>query len=441
MRQIQLAVTDDRREAVVEFLEGEDIDFITTRGTGPTAESWIVEFPLPTDAVGDVLEELEGAGIDEDDYVVVGTVEAAMTPHSEELMERYASNFDPIARPELRSKSRDLTYDPRSYYAMITISAVIAAVGLLTDSPAVIVGSMVIAPVVGPILTTGVGAVTDDRTMVTDSLVMQAGGLAVTMLVAAAVGYAFRAAFLVPPMLDVTSVESVSVRMAPDVVSVLVGLVAGAAAAYSLATKGPTALIGVMIAAALIPTAAAVGIGVVWGYPLAALGALVLLVATTVAINVGVLGILWSFGYRPSSDAESLAGLVPSRVIVASLLVLFVAVGGTVALATADHGAFERSTNRAVHDVLEEPRYSGLTLAGTTIQYGGPSPLTEPRSVTVVLGRSPGASYPDLAADVADRIRAESGEDVSVRVQFVTYQQSTRADGNATSRVRGHPVG
>ena len=432
MRLIRLSVGEKRRDAVVDVLHSENIDYVTTRGGGATKGSWVLEFPLPTDAVGDVLDMLREAGVDDDDYLVVSTAEAAMTPHSDDLMNRYASTFDPLSRPEIRSKARDLSFDSRSYYAMVGLSAVIATVGLLTGSAAVIVGSMVIAPLVGPILTLGVGTVTDDRSMVVDSLRMQASGLVVTVVTAALAGYLLQFVFLVPPGLDVTSVQSISSRAAPDLMSVGVGLLAGCAAAYSLATKGPTALIGVMIAAALIPTAAGVGIGIVWGDPVVAIGALLLLVATVVAINAGVLGVLWSFGYRPARTVNSLRDAVPSRTVVASLVVLFVVVGGAVTVGTYGHWTFETATNHAVNDALEEPRYDQLGVISTRPQYGGPTPLDDPKSVTVVLSTPSRESYPNLADAIRNRIQERTGDAVAVRVRFVRYQTS-RGEAASTS--------
>src|SRR5699024_490287 len=117
-----------------------------------------------------------GAGLD-DDYIVVLSAENASTPHIEDLQDQYANDYDPLRLPELRSKARDQSQDPLSYAAMIFLSAIIAAAGLFVSSPAILIGSMVIAPLVGPVLTATVGAVTGDRPMLVDSIRIQALGL------------------------------------------------------------------------------------------------------------------------------------------------------------------------------------------------------------------------------------------------------------------------
>ena len=137
MRLVRALVTDENREPIIEVLQEKNIDFVTS-GAGNSAGSSLVEFPVPADGLGDVLDATREAGLN-DEYVVILNAENAVTPHTEDLQERYATDFDPLRPPELRSKARNLSQDPASYAAMIFLSAVIAALGLLVDSPAILV--------------------------------------------------------------------------------------------------------------------------------------------------------------------------------------------------------------------------------------------------------------------------------------------------------------
>ena len=422
MRHIQIRVPNEQVESITTALGEKDIDFIVLEGVDETADSRIVEFPLPTDGVGDILDTIRSAGIDEETYTVIGSAEAAMSPHNELLMNRYASDFDPLSRPELRSKARDLSRDFSSYFAMITLSAVIATAGLLASSPAVIVGSMVIAPFVGPILTAGVGSVTDDREMLVDSLLLQGGGVVVSIVAATLFSYALRRAYLVPRSMDILAIDAIASRIAPNFLAVTVGLVAGAVAAYALATKGPTALVGVMISAALIPAAATVGIGITWGYPLVALGTLLLLVSTVIAINAGVLTVLWILGYRPTASNPSvLPNSVPAKNIVVVLVLLFGVFGAPVGVVTYQHATFERTVNQTVNDVLEQSEYSGLRVVGIQPQYGGYAPFSSQKTVSITLSHPAGRSYSGLSDTLERRISQATGYDVSIRLQTTTY--------------------
>ena len=427
MRLVRALVTEENREPVVDALREKDIDFVASGADDPAGSS-ILEFPVPTDGLGDVLDATREAGLD-DEYVVVLNAENAITPNSETLWDRYATDYDPLRPPELRSKARDLSQDPLSYTAMVFLSAAIAAIGLLVDSPAIVVGSMVIAPLVGPTLTAGVGALTGDRTMVVDSIRIQALGLLAGVVGALAMGAFLRLSGFMPTPLDVDGIELIGIRMAPGLPSVLVGLAAGSAAAFALTTKGSSSLVGVMIAAALIPAAGVVGIAVVWGDPLIALGAAALLVSTMAAINLAMYATLWAL-YRSREFEPALLGdRTPTRagLLTVALVVLGVAVAG---VATYEQARFKHSVTGDVESVLDESRYEDLRVVSIRTQYGGPDPLTSPETVTVTLTKSASASYPRLA-DRLYRQVAATDPSVNVSVRFVSFQQTSGPNESA----------
>lgn len=429
MRQIQILVPDDQRDTVTEVLDEEGVDYVRHRAWGNDEEQWLVEFPVPTDAIGYVLDQLAEAGVDENQYTVVTSVETAMTPQVEPLRERFASDFDPLTDDELRAKVLDLSRDTRSFLAMVFLSAVIATAGLLVESSAVIVGSMVIAPIVGPVLTAAVGATTGDREMLLHSIWLQGAGLAVAMLGAWAFSVGLQFSGFVPGTLDVTSIDTIVLRFAPGILTVTVGLAAGAAGAYGLATKGPTSLIGVMIAAALIPAAATVGIAAAWTEPRIAVGSLLLLVLTMVLINLGAFGVLWTFGYRPG-ERGWLVGSGPSGqqfAVVVTALALLAVVAGT-GLASYQQIDFERTINEEVETILDDPEYESVELVAVRIQYGGPGSFGSPETITLTVSRTAGGEPPQIAGEIDRRITSATGHDVQIRVRFVEYQRSDDAE-------------
>ncbi|WP_336037070.1 DUF389 domain-containing protein [Halobacterium yunchengense] len=298
MRLVQFALPDGDREAVLDALDAEGVDYVLLGGEAET----VVQFPLPAQAVEDVLGELREAGLD-DRYVVVTAAESAVTEHFDELESRFVAGSESdesIDPTELAATARDMTPNAATYYSMTLLSALVAVAGLLLDSPALVVGSMVIAPQVGSALTTAVGVVRADREMVWTGVRAQVGSLLVAVLGAATVGWLLQAAAFVPATLDVTTVTQISQRISPGALSLAVGLAAGAAGALGLATALPVSLVGVMVAAALIPAAATVGVGVAWNLPVVAAGAALLLASNFAAINVAAPAALLLLGYRPS---------------------------------------------------------------------------------------------------------------------------------------------
>ncbi len=425
MRHLELLVDDEDRVTVAAVFDEEGVDFVRQEAWTNGTRKWQFSAPVPSDAIGYLLAELEDAGV-EDEQLVIGSLESAQTPQSEALQSRFASGFDPLTQPEITSKARDMSQDPASFLAMIFLSAVIAAAGLLIGSPAIVVGSMVIAPIVGPVLTATVGAVVGDRQMLLDSLWLQTVGLVVAVGGAALFAAVVLVGGFSPSTLDITSLELVGVRMSPGLLSAVVGLAAGAAGAFGLTTKGPTSLIGVMIAAALIPTAATTGLGLVWGEPLVAIGSVLQLVMTMVLINVGAVAVLVAMGYRPT-QSRWLFGTAPRRrkLAVAGTAIFLLVVSGAAAGATTQQVDIERTVIEEVDGLLDEPAHAELESITINMEYGGTTlgTDTEQPTVTVVLAYSGDQEPPAVAADLEERITASTGQQLGVRVEFVEYDE------------------
>jgi uncharacterized hydrophobic protein (TIGR00271 family) len=306
MRLIKVVVSKEQREDVTDIFDSEDIDYISQEVRWSGEQRWLIEAPLPTDAIGYVLKQLRDEDVDPGEYTTITSLESATTPGSEQLLDRFAGDFDPLTQPELRSKARDLSRDPRSFLAMTLLSAAIAVAGLLAGSPAIVVGSMVIASLVGPVLTTAVGAVTGDRRMVFDSIWLQCAGIAIAVLGAAIVSYLLQGFGFCPSTLDVMSIDLIALRTGPNTVSVLVGVASGIATVFGLTTKGPTSVIGVLITAVLVPAAAVTGIATAWGDSDVVVGSLVLLLITLVVISVSATVSLQFLGYDSVGDGSGL---------------------------------------------------------------------------------------------------------------------------------------
>ncbi|WP_134668834.1 TIGR00341 family protein [Halorussus marinus] len=430
MRLIHVLVSDEQRDPVLSALDDRNVTYVVLDAEDGGEGDLLVEFPLPNDGTGDVMDALGEAGLDETAYTVVGTAETATTATMAALEDRYSGDFDPLTRQALRSKAKDMSHDLRSFVWMILLSAIIATAGLLVNSPAVVVGSMVIAPMVGPVLTASVGTVTGDREMLADSVRLQVIGLVVAVVTATAFSYVLRT-FSFVPMLEISAIGQISSRVAPSLLTVAVGLASGSAAAFGLTTKGPTSLIGVMIAAALIPAAGTAGIAVVWGYPTIAVGSLLLLAVSLVAINVSSLATLWYLGYRPRRSDSGLLTFENGRRI-ATFAVGAVAIAlvvGAAVVGTYQQVGYERAINQEIESVLDDPEYANLTLVQTSIEYGFVGELFGPETVTVTISRTADGEFPDLADRLQRRIVDRTGQRPALRVTFVDYEVAEASPG------------
>jgi uncharacterized hydrophobic protein (TIGR00341 family) len=432
MRFIQLLVSAEHYDDVVQVLRDENIDYVATPEVEGDGGGVVVHFPLPTQAVDSVLDALRAAGLDEDAYTVIATAETARTQGFEELERRFVEGDeedDRISNDEIRTKAKGMTPGRLTYYAMTLLSALVATAGLLLDSAAVVVGSMVIAPQVGSALTAAVGSVLGDEPMLRAGVRTQILGLAAAILAAAAFGWTLKTAQFVPPALNVETVTQISARTSPGLLSVVVAVAAGAAGAFGLATEFPVSLVGVAVAAAIVPAAAAVGIGIAWGYPVVALGAFVLLAVNAVCINLSASAVFWGLGYRPTgwervTGRGLLGSLVRSRVALAVAVVLVVAAAGPGVLLV-DHVSFENDTKTAVQDLLGQERYTDLELRSVHVAFSDLGLTGGSREVTVVVSRPDGSTYPGLPATIATAVETRTGVDVSVSVEYVATRTAS----------------
>jgi uncharacterized hydrophobic protein (TIGR00341 family) len=435
VRLVQASIPAGKRQAVLDSLDAQGIDYVVTDETSHRKYTAVVYFPLPTNAVEGVLSSLREVGLDDDAYTVVIDAETVISREFEKLQQRHETDEDHerIAREEIRTKARELMPTFRIYVVMSVISAMVATAGLLLNSPAVVVGSMVIAPILGPAMATSVGTVIHERDLFRAGVKFQLIGFGVAVL--GSIGFAafVKAIFLVPPGLDVISLEQVSLRQEPGFLSLVVALGAGVAGALSLSAGISAALVGVMIAAALIPPTAAIGIGVVWNIPSLMVGSSVLVAVNAISINLAALAVLWYSGYRPSTAWK--AGRARTETV-KRIAVLVVAIGLlSVVLAGTTYtemqaGTFRTDTREEVRSVLASESYEELELLELTVE-SNPSLLgRESDRVVVTVGRPTDEEYPALAEALHQRIRQRTGRDVAIQVRFVDVQSAAGSDNS-----------
>lgn len=144
-----------------------------------------------------------------------------------------------------------------SFYFMLAISAVIATLGLVASSAAVIIGAMIIAPLMNPIIAVSYGIVARRWQLTLRSLFTVLTGtiltIGVAILITETIGW------------KVASSEIIA-RMKPSLLDLGIALAAGAAAAYAYTRPGvSSALAGIAIAVALVPPLCTVGITLAMG--------------------------------------------------------------------------------------------------------------------------------------------------------------------------------
>ena len=182
-----------------------------------------------------------------------------------------------------------------NYLLLVFLSTVVAAVGLLEDNVAVVIGAMVIAPLLGPNLAQALGVALGDRQLAWRALTTNVAGIAFAVVLSAAIGFLLRGELTSDELLQRTEVGFDSVTLA---------LASGAAAVLSISTGLPSVLVGVMVAVALLPPAATMGIMLGHGKLDLASGAALLLAVNVVCVNLAGVSVFALKGVRPRTWLE-----------------------------------------------------------------------------------------------------------------------------------------
>ncbi|WP_254767223.1 TIGR00341 family protein [Salinilacihabitans rarus] len=429
MRYLEIMVPEGKRRVVLDVLEDEGVEYVVSDVTSDRGYTAVVRFPLPARAVEPVLDRLRQAGISDEASVIVIDAETVISDRFSALRDRYTLGGRRgvrTSRQVLRTKADELTPAFPIFAVMLLISAVVATAGLLADSPAVVIGAMVIAPLLGPALAASVGIVTGDAALRTTGFAYQIVGVATVIVASVGLATLARFAGLEPGGVDIVVATELEERVSPNLFSLAVALGAGIAGILSLTRGFSEAIVGVMIAAALIPPSAAVGITVAWGMYGAAVGAAILVVVNLLSINFTALATLWIAGYRPQGLFEVSPTRRPTYAYAAvfgvALLALAAPLAGVTLLDFQTTG-IESTAEEDAAAVLEEPRYEGVTLELVAVELDDDYPLRSVDRVVVTVAAPEPGPEPGLADRLHREIAADVDEPIDVEVQYVVVER------------------
>lgn len=290
----------------------------------------------------------------------------------------------------------------RRYVTTMSLSVAIAVLGIRANSPTVVIGAMMVAPLMGPVLAVAAALVMGWRRRFLTSLLLG------TAASAGAVVLAFAIALLLPGPSESLPSELLA-RTSPNLVDLAVALAAGAAGAYGyVQERSGDALAGAAVAVALVPPLAVVGMSLAAGEIELARGAGFLFLANVTGITLS------------GAATFVVSGFVPGRPLAAARWPTFRWIAVAV-LAVAVPIHFGRATliplteqSGTVQEAVES--WTGFVPFGTDIVDIG---VEVEDGITIIeLILAGGGHLPpvrDLAADLADDL----GTSVDLRMQIL----------------------
>ncbi len=186
--------------------------------------------------------------------------------------------------------------DTREYYVLLILSCLIATFGLFQDSAAVIIGAMIVAPLMGPILGLSAGVLWGSGKDIGEAVTTLLKSIAIVLGIAALFSW-------LTPFLEVTA--QIEARTAPGLLDIGVALASGLVGAYAYVNKKIAgSLAGVAIAVALMPPLSTVGIGLGRMNWEIARGAALLFAINLLGISLAALFVFWLVGLHPHVTAD-----------------------------------------------------------------------------------------------------------------------------------------
>ncbi len=337
--------------------------------------------------------------------------------------QRIIPRFSIERRNEAYVRIRRSARPTRDFYILITFASIIAALGLIANSGEAIIGAMLVAPLMAPIVGAGLAAVLGDARFLRLSLGAILRGIPLSIGMGMLVGL-----FVLgnPPTQEMIA------RSHPSLFDLALALFSGMAGAYALANYSSlaSALPGVAIAAALVPPLAVMGISIVNGRLEETLGAFLLFITNFVAISSATAVVLLALGFRPPTTEKARRHLQANSARVALSLLLIIA--GLLAYSTyalsrestaesqIDNAAAQAVTDVVNGTIIDKPQLNGALLSDDLLE------------INLIIRTSENVQYRNVAA-IQEQIALELGREVGLTVELIRVKKVEPFEPPATA--------
>ena len=297
LRLLEIVIAEEHVTEVLAIIEKANVtNFWQTCSCESRA---IFKLILPAENTEKIMDELEKLyGSSGEFHMALMPVEATfpspkeIEEKKEDIIESGKGEIVPlrVSRQELYSEIFDSSKLTNTFLVLVILSTIVASIGLLKDNIAVIIGAMVIAPLLGPNVALSFATTMGDADLGVNALKTNITGIALAFVISFLLGF-----FLtVDP-----GIQEIHARTVVSYADIILALASGIAGALSFTSGLPSALIGVMVAVALIPPLVVFGLLLGGGFAVESLGALLLLVINMICVNIAGVMTFLAKGLQP----------------------------------------------------------------------------------------------------------------------------------------------
>ena len=257
---------------------------------------------IKSDRTEGLLDQLEAAFHHHHEYrdkfhILITPVQAAIprieqpTQSDDSTPAKHKIKYARINREELYTNIHEAGTLTWGFILMVAFSAIVAAIGLMRNNTAVVIGAMVIAPLLGPNVALSLASALGDMELAKIAKRANIAGVLIPFLLATLIGYIFKYGS------DCTEIMS---RTEVNESDIILALITGCIATLSFTMSMAGTLIGVMVAVALMPPLVSAGILLGSGRFRLAVAAALLFLTNLICVNLAGV-VTYSGSGRPPS--------------------------------------------------------------------------------------------------------------------------------------------
>jgi uncharacterized hydrophobic protein (TIGR00271 family) len=268
MLHVRLIVPPERTASVVERLSATPgvVHIVQMSASTTRPEGDVVLCDVAREATNDLVEWLQDQGVHHRGAITVETLETVVSDAAA-VAEAVAPGHgaDALVWEEMEARTRPEAVLTVSFLTFMAIAAMIAAVGILLDSPVLVIGAMVVGPEYGPLAALCVAIVRGRHGPAGQAAKTLGAGLLVAAAAAMVATIVFRHTGLAPDTYGLGERQLTAFISHPDGMGAAVAVLAGIVGMLSLTEARAGALIGVLVSVTTIPAASNVGVATAYG--------------------------------------------------------------------------------------------------------------------------------------------------------------------------------
>ena len=289
MRQIEIYTNDEKAPGILEVLEEFEVkEIFKIRGQDNRVQITVITDKEESSRIFDKLEDRAG----NDCYVVISSIEGTL-PRFEEKNDKeetliQVGKFISISKEELYNDVKDPASLSFNFIIMVVLSSIVAGIGILKENLTILIGAMVIAPFLGPNISLAFATTLGDLKLARKSLTT--GLLATGIAIAISVLWG---------VID-KGIGELPREVHIEYRDIVLALISGFAGVISVLSGQATNLVGVMVAAALLPPLMQAGLLLGARYYMPAFNSFLIFSANIICLNIAGIITFYISGIRPT---------------------------------------------------------------------------------------------------------------------------------------------